>query len=513
MKKSILILLCIALLSIQPILSQEKTEATAKDTAEKGKITKQEKSVTHHSIIINGKTVKYTATAGNLIIKDDADSAIASMYYFAYTLDDEKYPSTRPIAFAYNGGPGSASIWLHMGALGPKRVKTIDAGYTPPPPYKTVDNEFSIIDKTDLVMIDPVGTGFSKAMGKMKDKDFWSVDEDISSMSKFIKQYVNENNRWNSPKYLIGESYGTTRSAGIVDYLQTNENMSFNGVVLISLALDLESIFDNAGNERTYPLFIPSYTAVSWYHHVLPNQPNELEPLLQKVRQFSLGEYNNALMKGNALSDSERNTIAEKLHEFTGLSTDYIKKSNLRIEEGKYAQELMREHNLVVGRIDARFLGASSDPLSEMAEYDPQYPAIASAFTTAFHDYIYNDLNFKLSREYQILSRNVSSHWNWKHKINATGQEQWMVNTGIDLAHAMIYNPDLKVIVLQGKYDLATPLLATEYMVSHLNIEKKFQSHISIKYYDSGHMMYLHVPDLKKMNSDIEQFIDSTYKK
>jgi carboxypeptidase C (cathepsin A) len=513
MRKPVLIFLCITLLSVKPALSRKKTEIMVKDTSVQVRIPKAEKSVTHHSIVINNRTIKYTGTVGTLIIRDDADSAIAGMNYFTYTLDDVKDPSSRPVAFAYNGGPGSSSIWLHMGALGPKRIETANAGYTQPPPYKTVDNEYSIIDKTDLVMIDPVGTGFSKALGKKKDKDFWGVDQYISSMSRFIIQYVTENNRWNSPKFLIGESYGTTRSAGIVDYLQTNENMAFNGAVLVSLALDIGAIFEIPGNERPYPLFLPSYTAVSWYHHVLPNQPEELEPLLQKVKQFALGDYNNALMKGNNLADSDKNTIAEKLHEYTGLSISYIKKSNLRIEESKYTQELMRENNLVVGRIDARFLGSSFDPLSEMAEYDPQYPAVAPAFTAAFLDYVHRDLKFGVGKEYNVSGDKVYSNWDWKHKAPSKGEGQWLVNTGADLAHAMIYNPDLKVIVLQGIYDLATPVLATEYMVSHLNMEKEFQSHIAIKYYEAGHMMYLHIPDLKKMKEDMSEFIDATLKK
>lgn len=280
MKNFVLILLTAALLSITPALSQIKKEIIEKDTTIEVREHREEKSVTHHSILIGDKKINYTATAGTIIINDDDDSAITSIGYFAYTIDDVKDPSTRSIAFSYNGGPGSSSIWFHMGALGPKRVETTDAGYTPPPPYKTADNVYSIVDKTDLVMIDPVGTGFSKAVGNTKDKDFWGVDQDISSLSKFIKKYVSKNNRWNSPKYLIGESYGTTRSAGIVDYLQTNDNMAFNGVILISLALDIGAISDIAGSERQFPMFIPSYTAVSWYHHLLPDQTQELNPLL-----------------------------------------------------------------------------------------------------------------------------------------------------------------------------------------------------------------------------------------
>jgi len=509
MKKYIFIVLGLLLVVAEPSFSQDKTKSDT--STEQTTIPKEEKSVTHHSIVIDKKNINYTAIAGTINIKDKNDSVTASINYFAYILDDVKDPSQRPISFAYNGGPGSSSIWLHMGALGPKVVETTDAGYTPPPPYKTIDNAYSIIDKTDLVLIDPVGTGFSNAVGKKKNEDFWGVDADIQSISQFIKQYVSDNNRWNSPKFLIGESYGTTRSAGIVDYLQRNDNMAFNGVVLISTALDIESIFDLPGNERTFPFFLPTYTAVSWYHHLLPNQPKELQPLLDEARKFALGEYTVALMKGNDLSDSERNIIAEKLHNFTGLSTEYIMKSDLRIEESKYTQELLREHNEVVGRYDARFLGPVFDPLSEKAEYDPQEAAMFSAFTAAFLEYIHQELKFGMGKTYHIFGD--ISDWKWDHKEPIQGGQQLVVNTGVDLANAMIYNPNLKVLVLQGYYDLATPFLATEYTISHLKMDKKFQSNISIKYYEAGHMMYLHKPAHEKMKNDMDEFIDECYQK
>ena len=508
MKKYIFIVISLLLVAVKPSFSQDKSKA---DTLQQTTIPKEEKSVTHHSIVIDKKNINYTAIAGTINIRDKNDSVTASINYFAYILDDVKDVSQRPISFAYNGGPGSSSIWLHMGALGPKVVVTTDAGYTPPPPYKTIDNENSIIDKTDLVLIDPVGTGFSKAVCRKKNEDFWGVDADIQSISQFIKQYVSDNNRWNSPKFLIGESYGTTRSAGIVDYLQTNEYMNFNGVILISTALDIEAIFNTPGNERPYPLFLPTFTAVSWYHHLLPNQPKELQPILDEARKFALGEYNNALMQGNALSDSERNIIAEKLHNFTGLSTEYIKKSNLRIEESKYTQELLREHNEVIGRYDARFLGPVFDPLSEKAEYDPQEASMFSAFTAAFLDYIHQDLKFGMGKTYNVFGD--ISDWKWRHTEPIKGGQQIVVNTGVDLANAIIYNPNLKVFVLQGYYDLATPFLATEYVLSHLRLEKKFQSNISIKYYEAGHMMYLHKPAHEKMKSDIAEFIDECYQK
>jgi carboxypeptidase C (cathepsin A) len=277
----------------KPAAETPKPEAAKKESEPP----KPEQSVTQHSLLVGGTTVNYTATAGTLIVRNEKDQPYASVGYIAYIKRDGGDLAKRPITFSYNGGPGSSSVWLHMGVLGPKRIVTSDAAATPPPPYTVVDNAYSILDKTDLVMIDPVGTGISKAVGEAKDKEFWGVDPDIESVSRFIKQYVTENDRWNSPKYLLGESYGTTRSAGVVDYLQTNASMAFNGVILVSVALDLEAIFDLPGNERTFPMFLPTYAAVAWYHKLLPNRP-ELVPFLDEVRKFALGEYTSALLKG-----------------------------------------------------------------------------------------------------------------------------------------------------------------------------------------------------------------------
>ncbi len=471
---------------------------------------KAEQSVTHHTATIGGSVIHYTATAGTLILRDNEDQPEASVGYVAYTRDDVKDLSHRPITFAYNGGPGSSSIWLHMGALGPRRVVVVDAGPTPPPPYKVVDNQFSIIDKSDLVMIDPVGTGFSHAVGKKKNKDFWGVDPDIASVSQFIKQYVSDNNRWNSPKYLFGESYGTTRSAGVVDYLQSRDGMAFNGVVLVSVALDVEAIFDMLpGNDRPYPFFLPTYAAVAWYHHVLPNEPKELKPFLEEVRKYALGPYTEALMQGNDLSDAERDQVAAQLHEYTGLSVDYIKKANLRVKEGEFTQELLREHRETVGRLDARFVGFTFDPLAEHAEYDPQSAAISAAYTAAFLHYLHNDLKFGRGKTYHVSAR-VFGSWDWKHRAPGTNVPEPFPNTGLDLAHAMGYNPNLHVLVFNGYFDLATPFCATEYMMSHLNLDKKLRAHIEMKYFQAGHMMYVHEPSLEKMKAAVSQFIDQT---
>jgi len=495
-----------------PARAAQKSEVitTGQIKNEAVSIPKAEQSVTQHKIVIGGAPVNYTATAGTLIVRDAKEKPCASMGYFAYTKNDVADPSRRPITFAYNGGPGSSSIWLHMGALGPKRVVTVDAAATPPPPYRIVDNEASILDKTDLVMIDPVGTGYSKAVGEAKDKDFFSVDADIESISRFIKQYITDNGRWNSPKYLLGESYGTTRSAGVVDYLQVNEAMAFNGVIMVSMATDCDLSSDNIpGNQRPLPLNLPTYTAVAWYHKILPDRPAELSPLLDEVRAFAIGEYSQALMQGSNLPDGERHAVLAKLHRYTGLSTDYLDKSDLHVNTLQFCKELLRERRETVGWLDARFLGVAFDPFGKYAEYDPQDSSTTPAFVAAFFDYLYRDLNFRLGNTY-VMWTDVWKTWDYRHKVAGEEIPQAMVNTGMDLAHAMGFNPDLRVLVLQGVYDLATTFLATEYQVSHLNIRKDLRSHIEIKYYDAGHMMYLHEPSLKKFKADVAAFLDAT---
>ncbi len=500
--KKLLMLFLVVLLTVNFYAQSKSPEKDS--VAAKTENAKPEKSVTRHSITIDGKIISYTAIAGTFIINDDKDEPEASIGYTAYLMDNVKDATKRPISFAFNGGPGSSSVWLHMGALGPKRIETSDASPTPPPPYKIVDNKFSILDKSDLVMIDPVGTGFSKAVGKKKDADFWGVDSDIKSVSQFILQYTSENGRWNSPKYLIGESYGTTRAAGIVDYLQTNKGMSFNGVVLVSSAMDLGALFDG---ERPYPFFLPTFAAVSWYHHLLPKQPEKLEPFLDEVRKYALGTYSVALMEGDKISDALRDSVAEKIHEFTGLSVEYVKKANLRVRESEYTQEMLRDKGETIGRYDARFTGVTFDKLAQNAQYDPGEAAFFSAFTAAIYNYLHDDLKFGEGKTYHIFGDLTG--WDMKHIVPGHGTQN-VVNTCVDLAHAMKYNTSLKVLVLQGYFDLATPFFATEYMVNHLDLNKKLQPNIAIKYFPTGHMMYLHEPSLEKMKSEIGGFIDST---
>ena len=483
--------------------------AEGADNAEPPKSAKEEPkpelSITQHSVTIGGKTIAYTATAGTLVLRDAKDEPAAQFGFTAYVKKGVADPRTRPLTFAYNGGPGSSSIWLHMGVLGPRRIATTDVAVTPPP-YKLVDNEWSILDVSDLVMIDPVGTGFSRAIGKKEDKEFWGTDADISSVSQFIFQYVSDNGRWNSPKFLLGESYGTTRSAGVVAHLWNEKGMAMNGVILISVALDIEAIFEWPGNDRPYPLFLPTFAATAWYHKALPEQPATLEPFLTEVREWANGPYASALAKGEDLTDAERAAVAAKLHRYTGLSEDYIQKANLRVPEAQFTQQLLQGKRETVGRLDSRYTGFTFDRLAKEAEYDPQFAAITAAYTSAFLDYYHRELNTKRDRTYHVFA-DVFASWDFKHRIPGFPVPLPMVNTGPDLAQAIGLNPHLRVLVMNGYYDLATPFFGAEQMVSHLGLSKEQRARVEMKYYEAGHMMYLHQPSLEQMKKDLAAFI------
>src|SRR2546429_235885 len=470
------------------------------------RLPKAESSVTQHRLNAGGKAFDYTATAGTLIIRDDEDKPTASMGYIAYTRHDLK--GARPLMFAFNGGPGSSSLWLHMGVLGPKRVVVSDPGPTPAGPYRTVDNEFGVLDKSDLVMIDPVGTGLAHAVCDHKDDEFFGVDPDIDSLSRFIMQYVSDNNRWTSPKYLLGESYGTTRGAAIVNYLRERA-FAFNGLILVSVATDLEAIFaELPGNDRPYAVYLPAYAAVAWYHHMLPTQPAALEPFLTEVRAYAAGPFTAALLKGDSIPDAEREAVAGKMHECTGLPAGYLKAANLRVAQGAFTHELLKAQHKTVGRLDARFVGATMDPLEKYSDYDPQSAAISAAFAAAFLDYYHGELRFGQGSTYRTTNNSVGEHWKWVHRTPKGDQP--MVNSGVDLAEALVKDANLRVLVLNGYYDLATPFSATEYVMAHLGLPAGVGSRIEMKYYEAGHMMYVHPPSMARMKRDLGAFIDST---
>jgi carboxypeptidase C (cathepsin A) len=499
----------VALATMAPVRTWQGQDAKPPDAKATADISvpKEETSTTDHTIQLGGQTILYKATASTTVIKNEADEPTALMYSTAYVRSDVKDAGQRPVAFLYNGGPGSSSVWLHMGAFGPRRVATVDAGPTPPAPYKWQDNTYSLLDKADLVFIDPVGTGFSHAVGKAKNKDFWGVDSDVKSIGQFIVTWINRNHRWNSPKYLIGESYGTFRSAALGNYLQTQESMDLNGIVLISSVLDLGTLSFNPGDDRCYIFYLPSYAATAWYHKVIKDRPEDLEKFLADSRAFAEGEYATALMKGSRLTTSERADIAKKMSRFTGLSEDYLVKADLRVNLAQFMAELQRGRGLTTGRLDSRFAGATYDMLTENAEYDPQSSMISSAFASVFNNYVRGDLNFGQDHGYVILSNEAGGQWDWKHQ----GQPQFgfpgAPNTEIDLVQALISNPNLRVEVENGYYDMATPFFATEHTMNHLGLREGIRDRIVLKYYAAGHMMYVRDADLAQLSQNIRTFI------
>jgi len=493
-------------------MAADKPEAKSA-TASTSTPPKEQKSVTQGSVTVEGQRIDYDATAGTIILKNDKGEPTGSMFYVAYTKRGVKNEKQRPVTFFYNGGPGSSTVWLHMGAFGPDRVVTADHTHTPAAPYQIVNNVYSLLDVTDEVFIDAMGTGYSRILSKDKGgvgepKDFYGIDADTASFAQFISRYLSANGRWNSPKYLFGESYGTTRSAALVNYLQKHDDMDLNGVILLSSILDFRTASFNAGNDLPFETFLPSYAAVAWYHKKLPNQPAKLQPFLREVEKFAMTEYAQALNQGNALSQSEFEAVANKLHAYTGLSAAYIKKANLRVTASEFEHELLNGQDLTTGRLDARFTGPSMDPLGETADYDPQSAAISSAYVSAFNDYTRNTLKFETDKSY--LPEKFHK-WDWQHKNPNTGQA-WpgLPNVAVDLAEAMKYNPDLQVLVNSGYFDLATPYYGTIYTMDHLPIQKNLQDHVHMAYYDSGHMVYAHTPSLKELHDNTAKFIKST---
>jgi carboxypeptidase C (cathepsin A) len=466
-------------------------------------------SRTRHQVRIDGQLVRYTATAGWLIMKDDAGKPVARFGYTSYTRDGVADPALRPVTFAFNGGPGSSSIWLHIGILGPRRVVVSDPGYAPPPPSQRVENEFSVLDVTDLVMIDPVGTGFSRPLGEAKGADFWGVDQDVKSVGAFIKRWVTENGRWASPKYLLGESYGGMRSAGLADHLQTVHGMNLNGVVLVSPFLNAGAGVD--GNEVDLPhaLYLPTLAATAWYHGLLANKPASLEAFMGEVERFAYEEYLPALTQGYVIAPERKRAVAAKLAAYTGTAADYWEKADLRVSHPQFLQELQRDRRLIAGRIDSRFVGPSVNPLAEHMDYDPFFPAVGPAYTAAFLDYLHNELEFGRDEEYRISAFDLK--WDWKHKQPGAGE--WDIgapNTVPDLARAMTMNPGLHVLVQQGWYDLATPYLVMKHDIAHLRIAPEARQRIRFAYYEAGHMMYLHGPSMRKYRDDLARFIRET---
>ncbi len=494
-------------------MSQEEKKDAEENKSDENENSKPEDnlSVTHHSVTINGKELNYTATTGTLVLKEETDKEgekpKASIFFIAYTLDDVEDTSKRPVTFSFNGGPGSSSVWLHLGVLGPRRVKPDKHGNPPQPPYQLTNNEFSILDKTDIVFIDPVSTGFSRAVPGEEAKQFHGFQKDIESVGDFILLYLGRYQRWRSPKFLIGESYGTTRACGLSGYLQDKRGIYLNGIMLVSVVLNFQTLRFAAGNDLPYILFLPTYTATAYWHNKLDQleteTENSFEKIIAEVREFALGDYTVALMQGSNLSDRRRQAIVKKLAMYTGLSTDYIEKTDLRIKINRFCKELLRNEGETVGRFDSRFKGIDRDSAGENYEYDPSSAVIRGAYTATLNDYVRADLQFESDLPYEILNRRV-------HPWNYEGHQNEYVNVADTLRKAMTTNPALKVYVANGYFDLATPFLASEWTFTHLGLDKSLQNNITMAYYGAGHMMYIDMDELKKMKADMDAYLDVT---
>jgi len=493
-------------------------------------------STTQGSVDVAGQHIAYTAVAGTLTVgatdvqdaqlgvdgkpqagselalsepkePKDADP-VARIFYVACFKKDAK-AEERPITFFYNGGPGSSTVWLHMGSLGPKHVVTDTDEHLPAAPYKLVDNAYSLLDTSDLVFIDMPGTGFGRLVGKDAGKAFWGVDEDANAFARFIARFITKYSRWNSPKYIFGESYGTTRSAVLADILENGKSIDLNGVILLSqifnFTTDIDGPSGNPGVDLPYVLALPTYAATAWYHKKLPQQPAALEPFLKEVEDFTMGPYSHALALGTDLTTEEKQSVAEKLHEYTGLPVAYLLKANLRVNGGEFEKTLQEDQDLTTGRLDSRFSGPNLNSLSESAEYDPQSSAISSAYVSLFNDYVRRDLKFGEGQTYLPDAQFGSAQWDLVHRGNPIS-----LNVAIDLAEALKTNPRLRIMVNGGYYDLATPFFAAQYEEKHLPIPQSLAKNIEYDWYESGHMVYVRDESLKQLHDRVAAFIKST---
>jgi carboxypeptidase C (cathepsin A) len=466
-------------------------------------------AVSHHRITLGGKSIAYTATAGTIDLKNVKNETEARMFAVAYTADGVD-PKQRPVTFLFNGGPGSSTIWLHMGSFGPLRVATPDAGPTPPAPYRLVENADSLLDHTDLVFIDAIGTGFSRIVGKGEGKNFYGTDQDVAAFGQYIERWLSANGRWNSPKFLLGESYGTTRAAALLNYLE-RRGVAFNGAVLVSSYLNAWDDINGPpfANDRAYELYLPTLAATAWYYKKLDPRPADLAAFLVEVRQFALGEYEQALQKGNQIDAATRTAVAAKLHRYTGLPESYILNASLRLDPGRFQKELLRGERRTVGRLDGRYQGIDHDAAGETPEYDPADTAIGSAFTAALNSYVRETLAYKTDELYRPENEEeVAKEWDDRHRT-ASGRAP-MPDVAEDLRTVMSINPNLKIFSANGYFDFATPFFETEYTLGHMGLDPTLEKNISFGYYPSGHMIYLHEPSLRQLKTDLAHFYEQT---
>jgi carboxypeptidase C (cathepsin A) len=460
----------------------------------------------HHTVTINGQTIGYTATAGTLTLRSDDGKPIASMFYVAYTADGGK---NRPVTFSYNGGPGSASLFVHMGLAGPMHVQTDSPNATHGPPFTITENHESLLDKSDLVFLDAIGAGYSRPLGDTKGTEFWGVDQDIDAFARGIQRYVTVNHRWNSPKFLFGESYGTTRSAGLVYALQ-QRGLQFNGVLLLSSVLNYGA--HDSGFDHSFISYVPSFAATAVYWKRSATQPTDINAYLNEVRTWAAGPYLTALTKGADISPAEFDATAKQLSAYIGLPVEFIKRANLRVDLNHFRTELLRDQNRILGRYDTRFTGINTDNVGESAEYDPSDTGINGAYVAALHDWV-EQLGYTTDLNYWPSGPNINQSWDWRHRppgggFGGGGRRENVANTAADMGMAMRENPHLHVFSLNGLYDMATPFFGTEYDIQHLYLDPSIKNNVRYAYYPSGHMVYLNQDALKQLKSDVAKFYD-----
>jgi carboxypeptidase C (cathepsin A) len=497
MKRSALLCIVTVALFIQASASAQEKKPAGKD---KIAPVQERLSTTKHAITLNGTKLAYTATAGTLLLKEEDGKVKAGVFFVAYTKDGVTDIRKRPLTFAFNGGPGSSSVWLHLGAFGPKRVLMTDKGEPPPPPYRLIENDLTLLDQTDLVFIDPVSTGYSRAAPGESTKQFHGVQEDIKSVGEFIRLYTTRFERWPSPKFLAGESYGTTRAAGLAPHLQDQLGMNLNGIILVSAILNFQTARFDDGNDLPYILFLPTYTATAWYHKKLSAElQGDLRRTLREAENFALNEYAAALLKGDRLSSEEMRMVAGRLARYTALPEDYLLRSKLRVPIYRFTKQLLLKEGLTTGRYDSRYTGTNRDGGSESPEYDPSYAAVQGAYTATLNNYLRTELKYDTELPYEILTGRVQP-WDFG------GAKNRYVNMSAGLCQAMTKNKHLRVFVANGYYDLATPYFAAEHTFHHLGLEPALTGNVNMGYYEAGHMMYVRRESHRKLREDLRKF-------
>lgn len=511
--RTMILLLCIGLIP-SAARSQESEPATAPsvdsphqprglrarpDGAAATQPAEEKPVATEHEIVLDGKTLKYTATAGLIPLKDDAGKVKARIFFVAYEKkrDESEQVAARPITFVFNGGPGAASIWLHLGTAGPKRVHLAEDGTPPAPPYRLEVNDSTWLDLTDLVFIDPVGTGFSRPAEGEQPKQFYSVEGDVQSVADFIRLFLTRYQRWPSPKFLAGESYGTTRAAALSEHLHDRYGIDLNGIVLVSTVLNFQTIEQRAGNDLPYPLFLPTYTACAWFHKKLPGAPKDLANVVDEARQWAVNEYLPALARGASLDEASRKQVIDKLVQYTGLPRDYVEKSNLRIGAARFEKALLADQQRVIGRMDGRITGHDADPLRERPDFDPSMSGYVGLFSSTFNDYVRGELKYQNEQPYEFLS---GIDWDWGRAGSG------YLNVATTLRECMTQVPAMKVMFASGYYDLATPFTAADYTINQMPLSDELRKNITHHYYEGGHMMYLNRPSLLKLKRDLQEF-------